>query len=53
MAECILVTHVLFETGNEDLKDLEKKVYVASGRFVAEQGKPVAVEYKISEVTAG
>ncbi|KAG4442753.1 hypothetical protein IFR05_001770 [Cadophora sp. M221] len=45
-------THVLFETGSEELKDVEKKVFVASGRFVLEEGKPVAVEYKISEVTA-
>ncbi|KAH7330296.1 hypothetical protein BKA65DRAFT_554284 [Rhexocercosporidium sp. MPI-PUGE-AT-0058] len=45
-------THVLFETGSEDLKGIERKVYVASGRFVLEEGKPVAVEYKISEVAA-
>ncbi|KAK0104521.1 hypothetical protein ONS95_004810 [Cadophora gregata] len=43
-------THVLFETGSEALKDIEKKIYVASGRFVLQEGKPVTVEYNISEV---
>lgn len=47
-----VVTHVLFETGDEKLKDLEAKVFVASGRFILEEGKPIVVEYKISEVTA-
>ncbi|PBP18659.1 hypothetical protein BUE80_DR010548 [Diplocarpon rosae] len=46
------VTHVLFETGSNELRGLEQKVYVASGRFVLEPGKPVVVEYKISEVSA-
>ena len=46
------VTHILFETGSEALKDIEKKIYVGSGRFVLEEGKPVTVEYKISEVAA-
>jgi hypothetical protein len=41
-----------FETGVAGLKELENKVYVASGRFVLEDGKPVVVEYKISEVVA-
>ncbi|KAK2626888.1 hypothetical protein QTJ16_004063 [Diplocarpon rosae] len=45
-------THVLFETGSNELRGLEQKVYVASGRFVLEPGKPVVVEYKISEVSA-
>lgn len=44
-------THVTFETGSEDLRELEHKVYVASGRFIIEAGKPVIVEYKISEVS--
>jgi len=43
-------THVLFETGGEELKGLEEKVYVASGRFIIESGKPPVVEYLISEV---
>jgi hypothetical protein len=39
------VTHVLFETGSEELKLMEQKVYVASGRFILEAGKPPVVEY--------
>lgn len=35
------VTHVLFETGSEELKNLESKVFVASGRFVLDPGKYV------------
>jgi len=46
------VTHVLFETGSEALKGLEEKIYVASGRFILDAGKPIIVEYKISEVSA-
>jgi len=45
-----IVTHVLFETGSDQLRELERKVYVGSGRFIVETGKPVIVEYKISEV---
>jgi hypothetical protein len=44
------VTHVLFETGDEKLRLLEEKVYVASGRFIVEAGKHLVVEYLISEV---
>jgi hypothetical protein len=40
----------LFETGSEELKALEQKIYVGSGRFIVEAGKPLIVEYKISEV---
>ena len=43
-------TRVSFETSEESLKPLERKVYVGSGRFIIEEGKPLAVEYKISEV---
>lgn len=43
---------MLFETGDEKLKGLEEKIYVASGRFILDDGKPVIVEYKISEVSA-
>lgn len=46
------VTHVLFETGSEELKAIEGKIFVASGRFVLEEGKPLVVQYKISEVAA-
>ena len=42
----------MFETGVPELAELEKKVYVGSGRFIIEPGKPVTVEYKISEVAA-
>lgn len=45
------VTHVKFETGHPELKVLENKVFVGSGRFILEAGKPVTVEYKISEVS--
>ncbi|KAF6804929.1 hypothetical protein CSOJ01_09832 [Colletotrichum sojae] len=45
-------THVKLSSGHDSLKDLENKVYVGSGRFIVEQGKPVVVEYKISEVVA-
>lgn len=44
-------THVKFETGHAELKDLENKVFVGSGRFILEAGKPVTVEYKISQVS--
>ncbi|EPE36322.1 hypothetical protein GLAREA_05660 [Glarea lozoyensis ATCC 20868] len=47
-----VVTHVLFETGSEALRGMEEKIYVGSGRFVVEKGKPVVVEYMISEVVA-
>jgi len=36
---------VLFETGSEELRALEQKVYVACGRFIIETGKPTVVEY--------
>ena len=41
---------MVFETGSEELKGLEEKVYVASGRFIIEHGKATVVEYLISEV---
>ncbi|KDN65575.1 hypothetical protein CSUB01_03597 [Colletotrichum sublineola] len=47
-----VVTHAKFETGHEALREIQNKVYVGSGRFVVEEGKPVVVEYKISEVAA-
>lgn len=43
---------MIFETGSDELRALEQKIYVASGRFVVEAGKPTVVEYKISEVAA-
>jgi len=43
----------IFEGGsNETLAALEGKTFVGSGRFIVEPGKPVIVEYKISEVAA-
>jgi len=45
-------THILFETGDEKLRPLEQKIYVASGQFIIEAGKPTVVEYLISEVAA-
>ncbi|KAK3906696.1 hypothetical protein C8A05DRAFT_29448 [Staphylotrichum tortipilum] len=38
--------------GSKELESLEQKVYVGSGRFILEEGKPVIVEYKVSEVSA-
>ena len=49
---CCKVTHAVFETGSEELKDLELKVFVASGRFIIE-GEKTIVEYKLSEVVKG
>ncbi|KAK4136450.1 hypothetical protein BT67DRAFT_439438 [Trichocladium antarcticum] len=45
-------TNVEFETGSNELAELHEKVYVGSGRFVLEAGKPTMVEYKVSEVSA-
>jgi hypothetical protein len=47
-----VVTQVQFETGSEELKGLEAKLFVASGRFILEANRPIIVEYKISEVSA-
>lgn len=47
-----VVTHITFETGSEELRGIEEKIYVGSGRFIVEKGKPVVVEYNISEVVA-
>lgn len=46
------VTQVSFGCDNEALKAMSEKVYVGSGRFILQEGKPVIVEYKISEVAA-
>jgi len=43
---------VEFEAGSKELAVLEQKVFVGSGRFIMEPGKPTIVEYKVSEVTA-
>ena len=42
-----------FETGDEKLKDLELGMFVGAGRFIAEEGKPVTVEYKVSKMVKG
>ena len=44
-------THVKFESGHALFAPLEFKTFVGAGRFVVEAGKPVVVEYLISEVT--
>ena len=49
----ILVIEMKFETGDEKLKDLELGVFVGSGHFLVEKGKPAVVEYKISKVVKG
>ncbi|KAI9754654.1 MAG: hypothetical protein M4579_004617 [Chaenotheca gracillima] len=46
-------THIEMETGAEHLKGLELGQFVSSGRFIVEKGKPVVVEYKISQVVKG
>ncbi|KAL1839166.1 hypothetical protein VTJ49DRAFT_1822 [Mycothermus thermophilus] len=43
---------VEFEVGSEELAVLEEKVFVGSGHFIIEPGKPAIVEYKVSEVSA-
>lgn len=42
-----------FETGDEKFKALELGTFVGAGRFVIEKGKPVVVEYKVSQVVTG
>ena len=49
----VTVIEMKFETGDEKLKDLELGVFVGSGRFLVEEGKPAVVEYKISKVVKG
>ncbi|KAK2760752.1 hypothetical protein FQN54_001988 [Arachnomyces sp. PD_36] len=46
-------THITFETGSEAYKGLEDGVFVATGRFIREKGKPIVVEYKVSQVVQG
>ncbi|KAK0387633.1 hypothetical protein NLU13_3879 [Sarocladium strictum] len=43
---------VRFETDDDCLVPIEDKMYVGSGRFIVEEGQPIIVEYKISEVAA-
>ncbi|KAL4809514.1 hypothetical protein BDV18DRAFT_132217 [Aspergillus unguis] len=43
-------THITFETGHERYKDLENRVFVGKGRFVAQKGKKVVVEYRVGQV---
>ncbi|KAL3473307.1 hypothetical protein BJX99DRAFT_233993 [Aspergillus californicus] len=45
-------THFTFETGDEQYKELENRVFVGLGRFNVEQGK-IVVEYRISQVVHG
>ncbi|KAL1862206.1 hypothetical protein Plec18167_001008 [Paecilomyces lecythidis] len=48
-----LFTNIKFETGDERYKDLEKRVFVAQGRFIIQKDKPGVVEYKVSQVVQG
>ena len=48
-----VVIEMRFETGSEKLKALETGTFVAAGRFIYEHGKPVVVEYKVSNVVKG
>ncbi|KAI5466096.1 hypothetical protein BGZ63DRAFT_480317 [Mariannaea sp. PMI_226] len=43
---------VRFETDSPELKPLEDRMYVGSGRFIVEENRPIIVEYKISQVAA-
>ncbi|KAL2871970.1 DUF3237 domain-containing protein [Aspergillus lucknowensis] len=45
--------HVTFETGDERYKELENRVFVGQGRFIAEKGKPVVVDYRVGQVVHG
>ncbi|RQM05743.1 hypothetical protein DH86_00004122, partial [Scytalidium sp. 3C] len=40
-----IAAHVYLESGDSRLQGLEGKVFVGSGRFVVEPGKPTVVEY--------
>ncbi|KAK4185965.1 hypothetical protein QBC35DRAFT_287320 [Podospora australis] len=44
--------HPVFQTGTRELAALQDKTFVGSGHFVLDEGEPVIVEYKISEVVA-
>jgi hypothetical protein len=46
-------THFTFETGDERYKEFENRVFVGQGRFRVEKGKPIVVEYKVSQVVKG
>lgn len=46
------VVQIRFETDSSNLKPLEDRMYVGSGRFIVEENQPIVVEYKISEVGA-
>ncbi|KZF26502.1 hypothetical protein L228DRAFT_264888 [Xylona heveae TC161] len=46
-------THFTFETGAEHLKALETSVFVGAGHFIVEPGKPLVVQYKVSQVIKG
>ncbi|GFF84542.1 hypothetical protein IFM47457_06510 [Aspergillus lentulus] len=46
-------THFTFETGDERYKEFENRVFVGQGRFRVEKGKPIVVEYKVSQVVVG
>lgn len=48
-----MLTTLEYQTGSEAYKDLEDSVFVASGRFIRVAGKPVVVEYKVSQVVKG
>jgi hypothetical protein len=41
------------QTGDERYKEFENRVFVGQGRFRVEKGKPVVVEYKVSQVVKG
>lgn len=41
------------QTGDERYKEFENRVFVGQGRFRIEKGKPIVVEYKVSQVVKG
>jgi hypothetical protein len=45
-----IASHATFSSGDPRFAELDKKLYVGSGRFVLEEGKDTVVEYKLSEV---
>lgn len=47
------VIEMRFENGEEKLRHLEKGLFIGSGRIIAEQGRPLMVEYKLGKVAHG
>jgi hypothetical protein len=44
------LTHIIFETGSESLKELEHSLFIGSAHFVVEENGKFLIETKISRV---